>query len=126
MPQYDIPCDVLMLNRNDMERGTGRFHHQAVDHSNTDRTEPGFVSKAKPNMECPIPNHRSERPQNYPFRIRYAVVARQFADARAVDSNRRWQHMEVDRTQETVLAGPGRSFSLPSLSLGFTHTTPQV
>jgi len=64
-----------------MERGTGRFHHQTVDHSNTDSAEPGFVSKAKANVERPIANHGSERLHNYLLRIGYAVVTRQSADA---------------------------------------------
>jgi hypothetical protein len=57
MPQYDVPCDILMCNQDNVERGTGRFHHQTVDYSNTDRAEPGFDSKAKANVERPIPYH---------------------------------------------------------------------
>ena len=127
MPQYDVPCDVQMRNRNNVERGTGRFHHQTVDHSNTDRAEPSFVSKAKANVERPIPNHGPERLQDYLLRIGHRVVARQFADARTVDGGRRWQHMQVDRAPEIVRVWPGRLVSPLSLSLGFTHgIAPQV
>ena len=56
---------TVMRNWNNVERGTRRFHHQTVDHSNTDRAEPSFVSKAKANVERPIPNHGPERLQDY-------------------------------------------------------------
>lgn len=125
MPEYDVPCDVLMCNRDDVERSTGRFHHQSVDHGNTDRAEPGFVSKAKTNVERPIPDHSPERLQDYLWRIQYGVVTPQFADARTVDGSDWWQHMQVDRAPEIVRVWPGYLFSLLSRSLRFTHGIPK-
>ena len=121
MPQYDVPSDVLMCNRDNVERGAGRFHHQTVNHGNTNRAEPGFVSEAKSDVERPVPNHGSERLQDYLLRIRYGVVTRQFAKARTVDGGHWWQHMQVDRAAEIVCVRPDCLFSLPSLSLRFTH-----
>jgi hypothetical protein len=93
MPQYDVPRNVVMRNWDNVERGTRCFHHQTVDHSNTDRAEPSFVSKAKANVERPIANHGPERLHDYLLRIGDGVVTRQFADARTVDGSRWWQHM---------------------------------
>ncbi len=126
MPQYDVPCNVLMCNRDDVERSTGRFHHQTVDHSNTDRAEPGFVSKAETNVECPIPNHGPERLQDYLWRIRYGVVSRQLADSRTVDRCRWSQHVQVDRALEIGRKQPCRLLPLLPLSLDFTHGIPKI
>jgi hypothetical protein len=100
MPQYDVPCDVLMRNRDNVERSTRRFHHQTVDHGDTDRAEPGLVSKAETNAERPIPSRGPERLQDYLWRIRYCVVTRQFADARTIDRSYWRQHVQVNRAPE--------------------------
>ena len=52
-----------------VKRGPWRFHHHTVDHSNTDRAEPGFVSKAKANVERPIADYGPECLQHYLLRI---------------------------------------------------------
>jgi hypothetical protein len=41
-------------------------------------------------MERPIPNHGSERLQDYLLRIGYGLVTCQFADGRTVDGGRWW------------------------------------
>ncbi len=65
MPQHNVPCDVLMNNRDNVERGTGSFHHQTVDYGDTDCAEPHFIANAKAYMKRSASNHGPEYLQNY-------------------------------------------------------------
>jgi len=60
-----------MCNWNNMERGAGRLHHQAFDHSDTDGTESCFISEAKADMKRPIPGQGTKRLQTYLQRVGY-------------------------------------------------------
>jgi hypothetical protein len=121
MPQHNVPCDVLMNNRDNVERGSGSFHRQAVDYGDTDCAESRLIAKAKANMKRSASNHDPERLQNYLQSIRYRTVACQFANACTVDGRNRRQHMQVDRA--TVILGLWPDHLVPSLllSFGFTH-----
>jgi len=85
-----------------MERRTRRLHHQAIDDRDADRAEPCLVSNAEANVKRPIPNHGTERSKRDLGCVRYPIIARQLADARAVDCRDRRKDMQVDRAPEAV------------------------
>lgn len=89
MPQHDVPCDVLMDNRHDMERRAGCRYHQAVDNRDADRAESAFVSKAKPDLKSSIADYGAKCLKGDLSVVWYIVVSRQFANARAVDRSYR-------------------------------------
>jgi hypothetical protein len=122
MPLHDVPCDVLMNDRDNVECGTRGFHSQSVDHGNTDCAEPNLIAKAKADVKRSISNHGPERLQDYLRRVGYRTIARQFANAYAIDANDWRQHMQVDRATVIISLRPSHLFPLFSpllLSFGF-------
>jgi hypothetical protein len=67
-----------------------RFHHQTVYDSDADWAEGGTISEAEAYMKCSVSNHGSERLQDNLRPVTYRLVARQFADARAINRGDRW------------------------------------
>ncbi|QEX24206.1 hypothetical protein FRZ61_41470 [Hypericibacter adhaerens] len=65
-----------MSNWHDVEWRASRFHHQAFDDCDSNRTDSRFVSEAKANIERPLSSHRSERLQHYLWRIWYCAIVR--------------------------------------------------
>src|ERR1051325_3401444 len=101
MPKYDVPRDVLMNNGYDMQRRPRRFHHEALDDGDADRTESRFVAEAKTDMGGPFSDHGSVRHQGYLRRVGDRVVPGQFANARPVDLLDGRQHVQIDRPPKT-------------------------
>jgi hypothetical protein len=72
-------------------------------------------------MKRPMPDYGTKGSKRYLGVVRYPIIARQFADARAVDGGNRREHMQINRALEAVCVRPSRPFPLLSLSLGLAH-----
>jgi hypothetical protein len=116
-----------MDDRYDMECCGRRFYHQAVDDRDADCAEPGFVSEAEANLKGPITDHGTEGSKGDLGVVRYPIIARQLANARAVDGRDRRKIAQIHRFSKALRARPSRLFPLLSHSLGFTHRiAPQI